>query len=92
LFGDGGVFKRAAKVIAQAINWEGGSRMHYYRMFLAVSICFATHSLSYAQTNGWKGIIPLKSTRAEVERLLGKPIPMPHSVSPHIDRYKTKDG
>lgn len=28
---------------------------------------------SYPQSNSWNGIIPLKSTRNDVEKLLGKP-------------------
>jgi hypothetical protein len=37
----------------------------------------------------WRGIIPLKSTRIEVEKLLG--VPMSHSKGKYVVAYKTKN-
>ena len=42
------------------------------------------------QSNVWNGIVPLKSTRADVEKILGSPTP--DSVARHAADYKTKDG
>src|SRR5713226_4933341 len=39
---------------------------------LLVSICFALTITASTSARGWRGIIPLHSTRADVERLLGK--------------------
>jgi len=41
-------------------------------------------------TNVWRGITPLKSTREDVERILGKPVPL--SIARHAGWYETKDG
>ena len=41
------------------------------RIIVAFSITFFLASISHAKA--WRGITPLKSTRADVERLLGKP-------------------
>lgn len=42
------------------------------------------------QSNVWNGIVPLKSTRADVEKILGAP--GPGSVARHAASYNTKDG
>jgi hypothetical protein len=48
---------------------------------------FALFSRPCCETNEWSGIIPLKSTRAEVEKLLGKPL----RPSNNAAQYKTKN-
>jgi hypothetical protein len=40
-------------------------------------------------TNVWRGITPLKSTREDVERILGKPY---SEYCSHAGWYETKDG
>lgn len=35
--------------------------------------CVSLPTVALAQTKGWRGIVPLRSTRADVERLLGPP-------------------
>lgn len=42
------------------------------------------------QTNVWKGIAPLRSTKADVEKLLGKPIPPNKALD--VARYKIDEG
>jgi len=42
---------------------------------LLLSILFVLIILPVTSARGWRGIIPLHSTRADVERLLGKPLP-----------------
>lgn len=42
------------------------------------------------ETNAWRGIVPLKSTRPDVERVLGKP--MYGSEGRYAAGYRTKDG
>jgi hypothetical protein len=41
------------------------------------------------ESNEWNGIVPLKSTRVDVEKILGKPLP--HSVAKHAAAYETKE-
>jgi hypothetical protein len=41
-------------------------------MLLCVCLLFTT--VTFAQTKGWRGIVPLHSTRADVEKLLGAPV------------------
>lgn len=41
------------------------------RSAAAIVICLAFASICFAKD--WRGIVPLKSTRAEVEQKLGKP-------------------
>lgn len=36
-------------------------------------VCILTVWLGFTQAKGWHGVVPLHSTRAEVERLLGAP-------------------
>ena len=42
-------------------------------MFINVvlSICLALCGVDFSQQEGWRGIVPLHSTRADVERILG---------------------
>lgn len=54
---------------------------------LLLVLAVLTNSIN-SQTNSWNGITPLKSTREEVEKLLGKP--MPHSKAKDAASYKTK--
>lgn len=51
---------------------------------LCVSITISLSAL--AQARGWRGIVPLHSTRADVERLLGQPNEM---LSPYSAFYRT---
>lgn len=44
-----------------------------------------------AQAKEWRGIVPLRSTRAEVERLLGSPIDDPSSKGIYIRTYRTDE-
>lgn len=53
-----------------------------------LGIFFLFASLFSVQPNEWHGIIPLKSTRADVEKILGKPTF--GSISPHAANYRTK--
>lgn len=46
-------------------------------------------SFMCCQANEWHGIVPLKSTRADVEKILGKPTP--DSIARHAAAYKTKN-
>lgn len=46
-------------------------------------------STTHQQTNCWHGIIPLRSTRADVEKLLGPPTP--DSKAPYAADYRTKN-
>ena len=57
---------------------------------MILSIVVTAVALTCCQVNVWNGISPLKSTRADVEKILGKP--MPHSVARDAASYKTKDG
>ena len=66
--------------------------MKFLKILFAFTALFGSYSLVCGQPNAWNGIVPLISTRANVENILGKPTPMPHSVSPYIERYITKDG
>lgn len=48
-------------------------------------------SAVFCQSNNvWNGITPLKSTREDVEKILGKPEPL--SVAKYAAGYKTKEG
>ena len=38
---------------------------------LFLSICLALCGVNFSREEGWRGIVPLHSTRADVERLLG---------------------
>jgi hypothetical protein len=49
-------------------------------------VCLALILAGVCQGKEWRGIIPLHSTRADVERLLGPPSPIGKSV------YETKDA
>src|SRR6185503_17182878 len=42
---------------------------------LLISTCLALTLAAPLSARGWRGIIPLHSTRADVESLLGKPLP-----------------
>lgn len=42
------------------------------------------------QTNSWEGITPLKSTRSDVEKLLGSPTPL--SVAKYAAGYRGNEG
>jgi len=57
-------------------------------MYLSAILGLA--ALICCQSNTWNGIVPLKSTRSDVEKILG--LPKPASVARHAADYKTKDG
>jgi hypothetical protein len=61
------------------------------RTIALVAFClFLTLFLvSNAEAKGWRGIVPLHSTRADVERLLGQP---EKRLSEFSDFYRTPDG
>jgi hypothetical protein len=42
-------------------------------VFVCVFVCVMPVASAATQAKGWRGIVPLHSTRANVERLLGKP-------------------
>jgi hypothetical protein len=44
-----------------------------------------------AQAKEWRGIIPLHSTRADVERLLGSPIDDPSNKGIYLRTYRTEE-
>ena len=58
------------------------------KMFLSVSsfLCAALLMGGLSQSRGWHGIVPLHSTRADVERLMGLPT---EKLSQHSDFYRT---
>lgn len=57
------------------------------RMFVAISLLWLCIALSVsAQTLGWHGIVPLRSTRADVERILGPP---EQNISRYSALYRT---
>lgn len=41
---------------------------------IGIIVCVALFGSFSPKVEGWKGIVPLRSTRAEVERLLGAPV------------------
>lgn len=47
-------------------------------------------ALVCCQTNVWNGIVPLKSTKEDVEKILGKPTL--DSIAQAAAEYRTKDG
>ena len=49
------------------------------------SMCLSLPVVTPPQDKGWRGIVPLHSTRADVERLLGKP-------NTRLERYDTEEG
>jgi hypothetical protein len=49
----------------------------------------ALATISHPQANSWHGIVPLRSTRADVEKLLGPPTP--DSKAPYAADYKTNN-
>lgn len=59
-------------------------------MYILVLILSLSGTIFCQTSNVWNGITPLKSTRADVEKILGKPVPL--SVARHAAGYKTKDG
>lgn len=59
-------------------------------MMIFLNVFLPLVAFVYCQTNVWNGIVPLKSTRADVEKILGKPTP--DSVARYAADYKTKDG
>ena len=56
-------------------------------MLLAIALSLVV--LACCPENEWKGLAPLKSTRADVEKMLGKPTP--ESKAPYAAMYKTKN-
>lgn len=64
-----------------------GSRMY---LLIFTLILMVRGTVDCQTSNVWNGIIPLKSTRADVERILGKPEPT--SVAQYAGGYNTKTG
>jgi len=60
------------------------------RLLMHLSIVFSLLVFICCQSNIWNGIIPLKSTRADVEKILGPPIPESKAKDAAI--YRTKDA
>lgn len=58
-----------------------------YKLILMLLLAYPANSQT---SNVWNGIIPLKSTRADVEKILGKPEPM--SIAKYATGYRVKDG
>ena len=58
-----------------------------FRLSLLAVSFFLVFASGNASAQGWRGIVPLKSTRADVERLLGKP-----SENPPIYIYYLEDN
>jgi hypothetical protein len=58
---------------------------------LAVSIIFMLSLSVVVSANEWHGIVPLHSTRADVEQLLGHPIDNPPNKNSDNEKYKTED-
>ena len=57
------------------------------RIFVAISLLWLCLTLPVsAQTLGWRGIVPLRSTRADVERILGPP---ERNISRYSALYRT---
>ncbi len=52
------------------VTRRGGKNMMTIKAFLLCS-CITTFMIGLAQNVGWRGIVPLHSTREDVERLLG---------------------
>lgn len=53
-------------------------------------LVFILTTYSYSQSNSWNGITPLKSTRTDVEKILGTP--ESKSKGDSSDYFKTKDA
>ena len=58
---------------------------------LALIIAIFISHLCCCGDNQWRGIRPLKSSREEVEKILGRPIP-PGNVVRELAEYQTVDG
>lgn len=57
--------------------------------FVLISfLIFVSVILSYGQSNSWKGLTPLHSTRADAEKLLGQ---QEKSIIPFRNKYKTEN-
>jgi hypothetical protein len=60
-------------------------------MLFALILIFLTANVAaQGQPNAWKGIVPLKSTREDVEKILGPPIT--RSYQKHSGSYSTESG
>jgi hypothetical protein len=57
---------------------------------LLIKLFLIPLALYCCESNVWNGIVPLKSTRADVEKILGKPLPS--SVTKHAASYQTERG
>lgn len=54
---------------------------------ILIPILLLLVSLAYPQSNSWRGIVPLRSTRADVEKILGPPTQ--DSKAPYAADYRT---
>jgi hypothetical protein len=57
-------------------------------MILTTLLCFLA-LISYPQSNSWRSIVPLRSTRADVEKILGSPTP--NSKATDAAYYRTEN-
>lgn len=69
-----------------------------YIVSISLQLIFLTMLASYASAKSWHGITPLHSTRADVEKLWGKPLPPPpesgraYTLSDERSIYFTDEG
>jgi hypothetical protein len=59
-------------------------------LYALSSICLVLNLAEISQAKEWRGIIPLRSTRADVEKLLGKPF-LDDAAPPYAKTYKTEN-
>lgn len=59
-------------------------------MYIVILVLFLAGTVFCQTSNVWNGIEPLKSTREDVEKILGKPEPT--STARHAAGYKTFEG
>lgn len=59
-------------------------------MYILILMLLLAGSVFCQSSNVWNGITPLKSTKADVEKILGKPEPW--VANQYAAQYKAKDG
>jgi len=63
--------------------------MKFLQLVSSISLILVLNLMAHAKE--WRGIIPLRSTRADVERLLGSPIDDPSNKGVFIRTYRTEE-
>lgn len=58
---------------------------------IVTCICGLLGTLSFSQAQGWRGIVPLHSTREDVERLIGAPM-MPNGITYDLKNERVNVG